>query len=369
MEFDRPTIQPGQLREIAARYGLAEPLEIEYLGGIPNVTYRVASPEHALAIRVCNNGYTSPEHLRCELGVLSYLRDNGFDLSPVPMPGTDGELVQHWQGYRVVATRFIEGVAGDRIPLGPPQCTQVGAAVAWLGTTLAGLDHGLPASESFRARSVRLLDEIAGRARALGWPGDLDGVPAQFGRAMLALEYAGPTGWYPAIHADIWPPNTIYRDGTLAGLIDFDDLSCGPAVLDIAAVICEFAFPEWNRLDAPLAEAALAGFRAAGGVLGPPGGGSVGGPPGASAGDVLGNAIEALCASWLGANALHGVRYAESRSLRERLALLADPTGRAELVGRLDDLWRRAGAADPSGGTPPDVRTASRFARPDRSTV
>ena len=366
MKFDRPIIRSGQVREIAGFYGLVEPLEIGHLGGIPNVTYRVASAGRALAIRVCNNGYTSPEHLRGELAVLCYLRDNGFDLAPAPVPGTDGELVQHWRGYRVVATTFIEGVAGDQAPLGPAQCAQIGSAVARLGTALATLDHGLPSSESFRARSVRLLDGLAGHARRLAWPGDLGGVPAQFDRAMRALETAGPDGWYPAIHADIWPPNTIYRDGTLVGLIDFDDLSCGPPVLDIAAVVCEFAFPEATRLDEPLARAALAGFRAAGGVLGPVETDT--GRTLTGAGGTLADAIEALCASWLGANALHGVSYEESRSLVERLALLADPDRRAEFAGRLDGLWRRAGDGGPPG-EPPAARIADRPPNPSRSPV
>lgn len=337
MEFDRPDVRPADIPAIALLFGLTEPLEVEYLGGIPNATYRIASAGRTLAVRVCNNGYTSPEHLICELRTLRHLRRYGFDLAPEPVPGDDGELIQSWRGYRVVATAYIDGVAGDRIPLGVPECRQIGAAVARLGAALRGLDHGLSADESFRARSVRLLDGLAGHAPALGWPDEFAGVPGQFDRAMRALETAGPTGWYPAIHADIWPPNTLYRDGTLVGLIDFDDLSHGPPVLDIAAVVCEFAFPEADALDEPLARAALAGFRAAGGDLEP-----TADSPGAS----LTDAVEALCASWLAANALHQVPFAQSRSLAERLARLADPVSRAGFAQRLTGLWQAAAPRD-----------------------
>lgn len=392
MRFDRPIIQAEEIPSIARLYGLTEPFDVAYLGGIPNVTYRVGAGGaggrggaagaggSTLALRICNNGYTSPEHLRCELRALRHLQAHGYGLAPVPVPGTDGRFIQSWHGYRVIATAFIEGVAGDQVPLGAAECRQVGAAVARLGAALRGLDHGLPPAESFRARSTRLLDELPRHASALGWPGDFGGVAGQFDRAMRRLETTGPAGWYPAIHADIWPPNTIFRDGTLVGLIDFDDMSYGPVALDIAAVVCEFAFPEADALDEELTRAALAGFRAAGGVLDLPGaaapadagtgiaaptgaeagaaapagtGPGAPAPVGAAPGEVLADAIEALCASWLAANALHQVPYPQSRSLAERLALLADPTGRSAFAGRLTELWHRFAGPDRAADSAP----------------
>ncbi|MGI5148633.1 hypothetical protein ACQEVC_20010 [Plantactinospora sp. CA-294935] len=183
MNFADRTIRSGEIREIAAFYGMAEPLDTEYLGGIPNVTYRVASTDLALATRICNSGYASPERLRCELA------------GPV--------------------RRAACGGGAGRLP------------VDWRPPRTGG-----------------------GRHRR-----------------------------YPRQRS------------------------------------------------------------------------------------------EAFCASGLEANALHEVAYAESRSLIERLDLLADQDGRPALVARLNELWRRAETEDPPNGTWLAAHSTDRSPNPDRSTV
>jgi homoserine kinase type II len=330
MRFDRPVLGDADLPAVLAGYDVGEPAGCEYLGGIPNVTYSVRTQRGRYAVRVCNNGYTSVPHLDCEVRALVHLHRHGFHLAPRPVPGLDGRLVQRWRGYRVLVTEFIDGTSADKLTIDAAVCAGVGAAVAGLNRALSGFEHRLPASESFRARSLRLFEQ----AGAGGWPLDWPAAVAQWQRAMAELEAA--PGFVPvAIHSDIWPPNVICRGGHVVGIVDFDDLAVGPVQLELAAVLTEFACTAGPDLDEDLAAAVLRGFTAAGGALGP------------GEHRLLVAGIEASCASWLGANVLHGVPYEQSLALVRVLHRLAGEPGRRELAARLAALHH--GGSDGDG--------------------
>lgn len=308
-----------------AGYGIGEPVDCTYLGGIPNVTYSVSTDHGRFAVRVCNNGYTSVPHLECEVRALTHLHRHGFHLAPKPVPGLDGQLIQRWCGYRVLVTEFIMGTSADKIPIDAVVCEEIGAAVAALNRALAGFEHRLPQSESYRSRSLRLFEQTG----PTGWPLDWSTLwaqwQAQWQRAMAELEGA-PGATSVAIHSDIWPPNVICRNGHVVGIIDFDDLAVGPVQLELAAVLTEFAFTADAELDEHLAGAILRGFAAGGGRLAP------------GEHQLLVAGIEASCAAWIGANVLHGVSVEDSLSLIRTLRRLADERARQELTARLAAL-------------------------------
>jgi len=220
-------------------------------------------------------------------------------------------------------------------------CAGVGAAVAGLNRAMAGFEHRLPESESYRARSLRLF-ELTG---TVDWPVDWPAVTAQWHRAMAELEQA-PGSAPVAIHSDIWPPNVICRDGRVVGIVDFDDMAVGPVLLELAAVLAEFACTAGDELDEQLARAILRGFAEGGGRLGP------------GEHRLLVAGIEASCASWIGANVLHGVSLEDSLALLRLLQRLADEPARRDLAARLAAL--HPATEDPATADPAteDLATA-----------
>ncbi|MBC9713629.1 aminoglycoside phosphotransferase family protein [Streptomyces sp. TRM66268-LWL] len=59
-----------------------------------------------------------------------------------------------------------------------------------------------------------------------------DALRAVWDDAVAAAEWTGPPVW---VHGDLHPANVVVADGTLAGIIDFGDVSAGDPAWDLAA--------------------------------------------------------------------------------------------------------------------------------------
>ena len=88
------------LAELAAtalvKYGLAAASPPVLVNLSENATYRVDDPAtgRRFALRVHRDGYHSRNAIRSELAWLMALRRDGVVITPVPVPGTDGDLIQ-----------------------------------------------------------------------------------------------------------------------------------------------------------------------------------------------------------------------------------------------------------------------------------
>ncbi|MGH6853788.1 MAG: phosphotransferase enzyme family protein [Aestuariivirga sp.] len=85
-----------ELAEAAARnYALPSGLSIEMINLSENATYRVEAPDgRRWALRVHREGYHSKLAIASELAWLMDLRQSGVVVTPVPVKGKDGELIQ-----------------------------------------------------------------------------------------------------------------------------------------------------------------------------------------------------------------------------------------------------------------------------------
>ncbi|SDO92882.1 phosphotransferase [Actinacidiphila guanduensis] len=63
-------------------------------------------------------------------------------------------------------------------------------------------------------------------------PDDADEIRAVWADAAAAPQRQGPPVW---VHGDLHPANVVVADGTLAGVVDFGDLSAGDPAWDLAA--------------------------------------------------------------------------------------------------------------------------------------
>lgn len=88
------------LRELArsalAHYDVGEPAPPVLINLSENATYRIDDPESGRrwALRVHREGYHSRLGIASELAWLQALRSDGVAITPVPVPGRDGELIQ-----------------------------------------------------------------------------------------------------------------------------------------------------------------------------------------------------------------------------------------------------------------------------------
>jgi len=88
------------LRELAvaalANYGLAGASPPVLINLSENATYRIDDPAsgNRFAMRVHREGYHSKNAIASELAWLQALRNDGVVITPIPVPGKDGDLIQ-----------------------------------------------------------------------------------------------------------------------------------------------------------------------------------------------------------------------------------------------------------------------------------
>lgn len=323
MHFDKPVVFLKDIPSIVASFDFGILLEAKYLGGVPNVTYRVISSANKLAIRICNHGYTSVDHLTMEVNLLNHLQQCGFTEAPVPVQGIDGEYIQNWHGYRVFAMKLIEGIPGDRVKITPGICNDVGRVISQMGKALLSYPGKIPVGETYIDRGMRLLNLLPETSNLMGWNIDTGKIIDQWESACTTLENFKNTIDYSVIHTDVWPPNILCEDGKVVGVVDFDDWAYGPVMLDLSASLVEFPWFNSMNFDDNLTFELFRGFFHHGGSLTE------------YERLLLPVGMEMSCASWLSCNALHRIQFEESEIYLEKLNLLRNSQARKELVKRI----------------------------------
>ena len=141
---------------------------------------------------------------------------------PVPVPLRSGEPSESFPRPWTVV-RWVAGEPADRAPLGSS-----GAEV--LATFLRELHQEAP-DDAPRSTPLHDLSESF-EERLAAVEVDAPAVRAIWDTAMATPRWAGPAVW---VHADLHPANVVTTDGSLAGVIDFGELSAGDPAVDLAA--------------------------------------------------------------------------------------------------------------------------------------
>jgi aminoglycoside phosphotransferase (APT) family kinase protein len=169
---------------------------------------------------------TDPLTASHEYHLLTRLRAAGL---PVPRPRYADESRAILPAPLLV-TEFVEGIAVT----GPAQLSQPRAAfTGQLAATLASIHQA-----GISAVDLPHLTDVRGIATTkIGtWPSSLDEALDEAAvRAALTRVWPPPQVNQPVLlHGDYWPGNTLWHDGTLVGVIDWEDAVLGDPVAEVA---------------------------------------------------------------------------------------------------------------------------------------
>ncbi len=200
--------------------------------GFSNVNFRIETDQGIFLARLCCT--QSDDRIRDEARFLDSIRDTGFPAS-YPISRTDGTPITFHDDQRVMMYDFI---VGEEPSVTPDSARQVGDAIGLLAT--------LEVPASYSSRSLSDIDEA--KQLLITKSDKLEMYPefhSQFQQeteeieSFLQIEL--PRGF---VHADAFPDNTIFRDGKLIALIDFED-SCVDALLfDVGMTLLGFGYQD-----------------------------------------------------------------------------------------------------------------------------
>lgn len=327
IEFEKPSVVIHEVDKIVRQYRNEHVKRTFYAGGVPNVTYIVEfDKEQAIALRIGNLGYTRKAHLEFEISVLAYLKQVGFTWSPCLVPLLDGSgYIGKWGKFPVIATKVISGITGDRVPVTAELCFDVGKAIGEMRICLAKYDGYIPEEEDLWSRTERFLNELETFSIEQSWDITPSLVIDAYIRAKESIQSI--TYINEVVHSDVWPPNIVAYNDHLSGILDFDDLTVGPGILDLAAAIGEFGFD--RNSDILIQEnvnAIIHGFY------------EVQKPISFEMRRMILSLIDISYCSWLACNAIHHVSFEESEIYYRRLNQLCDLSKRAQLEKDLDSI-------------------------------
>jgi Ser/Thr protein kinase RdoA (MazF antagonist) len=330
--FLAPTVLSADIPEIARLFDARWTAECYALGGMPNFSFKAFYGAIPIAIRVCNNEYTSRSHLEFELDVLLQLARMKFPFCAQLVRGRNGHYIQTWNSYPVIATTYIDGHSLATGPMNSATLISVGATIGRLTSALASVRQSGHEDDTFRCRSERLLRRMADVIHIIGWPVDVRALWVIWERESNALLADRTVDELVVSHTDLWPPNMIATRSGIA-CVDFDDLALAIRTLDLASGLAELAVNSRGRIRAARAEAMLRGFLVNGSL------------DEEQEIEELVAGIQCSYAAWLACDATHGLPFSGSQHYLRRLHRLAEPASRERLRAELRTALSRARAS------------------------
>lgn len=187
-------------------------------GGAPwLVRYRTADGDGSAVLRVGEPG-SSGETER-EVRGIELAGAGGVPMAGVIAARADDEAA-------LLLIEHVRGSSHQPVEPDPARLDALGAVAARISAiepeaALPSVTHPIPSVDfaELRARSPQPLMTLAQQRLA-------------------ATECRDPVGF---VHGDLWSGNTLWRDGDLAAVIDWDCAGCGPAGVDLGSLRCDAA--------------------------------------------------------------------------------------------------------------------------------
>ena len=186
------------------------------------------------------------------LGLMDHLASRGL-ACPTPIHGSDGAALRELAGRPAAIVSYLAGLWVRRPTVA--HCAEVGRAMAQMH--LAGAEFAQVRANDLSVEGWRkLLAACGGRA---------DEVRPGLG-AEIAGEYADLAAAWPAelpqgvIHADLFPDNVFFLDGSLSGFIDFYFACNDSLTYDLAISMNAWCFEPDGSFNITKARALLAAY-------------------------------------------------------------------------------------------------------------
>ncbi len=216
--------------------------------GYANINYRVKTTTGSYLARFCR---AQPvERIHDEILFLGSIQESGFPAA-YPIARKDGGFISHHQQEKVMVYIFVDGAPPE---VSADSARQVGQALGCLSLK--------PVPAEYSSTSLIAIEDL--RQFRIEKSTELEQYP-EFRTEFLEqtrfiethLPFDLPRG---LVHADAFPDNTIFRNGKLVALIDFEDSCVDALIFDVGMAIIGFGYRD-EALEQELVSALLEGYQ------------------------------------------------------------------------------------------------------------
>jgi len=244
-----------QINTILEFYHLAKAKSFHAtITGISNSNFKVILVDNSEILLKISNDKT-PKQLSNEQEILKTLQKYKFNYALAPFETIDGNSIYHLDEYYGVVFPFIDGK--------PPVIDN--NSIKQLGYALASL-HSLKL-ETNDLLSIRSHENVGYGGISVADYCKLDDCAQDFKKLFLEIFPERlkniPMEQFPAgiIHGDLYFDNSLFKDGKLITLIDFEQSGRGRFILDIGIAISGSCLNKnMDNIDSELMQQFLAGY-------------------------------------------------------------------------------------------------------------
>ena len=243
---DRPDapidgFDPGEIAIVCARYDVGQVVRAEPLGAGSTASPKVVLTTDAgrrYLLKRRGPGRDDPALVELTHDIQRRLAERRYPLAPLRAM-RDGATMLTLDGRIYELFDWVEGRPYDR---SVPSTRDAGRALAYFHRILA---KHLPAQRPARSTYHDAAWVRAAMDRIAATPGGAEAVApvrALYDRAAARATGAGLATWpRQIIHADWHPGNMLFREGRVAGVIDYDSARVGPRAVDVANGALQFS--------------------------------------------------------------------------------------------------------------------------------
>lgn len=205
--------------------------------GIENSNYLLTTDQGRYVLTLFERRVTADD-LPFFMGLMTHLAAQGIPC-PTPVAARDGAVLRTLSDRPAVIVSFLHG-AWPRNPT-PDHCAELGNALARLHM----------AGQTFPMTRANDMGPVSWRRLFNECEAHDDTVTSQFGDILKDVEAHWPMGLPSGvIHADLFPDNVFFQQGTLTGVLDFYFACHDFLAYDLAIALNGWCFDDDNAFDA-----------------------------------------------------------------------------------------------------------------------
>lgn len=260
MDFIRSNYSIEKACEIIkAKYSLGDIIKAKRLGGIANDNYYIELADSAVVLKVYSHGQADRDKIIKEIEAVNIFKAAGISI-PDFIAGSNGEILQEYEGFNVVLASFIDGPVLDELEFTPELMCQVGRVVASIEQVASGIDVSKFECMNFRQEFDYVYDGIDVVLEKRGINYDLTEYRANLARIYTIIDNLDAASAKQFLHKDIWPWNLIKKQDELY-LIDFNDWAIGAPIIELAVALLEFSMFKSSQFNLEVARAIIEGYK------------------------------------------------------------------------------------------------------------
>ncbi|MEI7689893.1 MAG: phosphotransferase [Candidatus Saccharibacteria bacterium] len=260
MDFIRSNYTTEQACDVLKdRYALGDIVSYGKLSGVANDNYRITGADFDVALKIYSHGQSNRDKIAKEIEAVKLFMAAGIDI-PEFVLGKDGQILQEYDGFNVVATNFIDGPVLDELEFAPELMKQVGQVVATIDQTAQQIDVSQFSAMNFCEEFDFVYGNIDQEMANKGLQFDMSEYKSNLPRVYEIIDKLDSSNNQQFLHKDIWPWNLIQNGGRLY-LLDFNDWAIGDPIIEISVALVEFSMFKSDRFNGQVAAAIIDGYK------------------------------------------------------------------------------------------------------------